>query len=234
VVTGAGKAFCAGADLSEGAGRFDRTSRDGKSVPISAHRDGGGRVALSIFNCRKAVIAAINGAAVGAGLTITLPMDIRIAAEDAKVGLVFARRGIVPEACSTWFLPRIVGMTKATELTLTGRVFNAAREAECGLFNAVVPREGVLPKAMEMAREIADNTSAVSVALTKGLLWHNVNEPDPQAAHLIDSRIVYWIGSQKDAYEGVQSFLEKRPAKFTMSADTDMPDWYPWWKETKV
>ena len=234
VVTGAGKGFCAGADLSEGGSSFDRFEKEGRKATINEHRDGGGQTTLAIFKCRKPVIAAINGHAVGVGITMTLAMDIRIVAEDAKIGFVFTRRGVVPEACSSWFLPRIVGISKATELVYTGRVFQAEEEAASGLFNYVVPSNKVLSKAMTIAREIAENTSAVSVALSKGLLWHGLSEDDPQSVHLIDSRCFFWAGRQKDAYEGVQSFLEKRAPKFTMSASTDMPDFYPWWKEPKV
>jgi enoyl-CoA hydratase/carnithine racemase len=234
VVTGAGKAFCAGADLSSGGSSFDGSDKDGRTVSVSEHRDGGGQISLSIFRCRKPVIAAINGHAVGVGITMTLPMDIRIAAEDAKVGFVFTRRGVVLEACSSWFLPRIVGVSKAAELIYTGRVFGAAEEAASGLFNHVVPREQVLSEAMRIAREIAENAAPVSVALSKALLWHGLTEADPQSVHLIDSRCFYWTGRQRDAYEGIQSFLEKRPPTFTMSASADMPDFYPWWKEPKV
>jgi enoyl-CoA hydratase/carnithine racemase len=230
VVTGSGSEFCAGADLSAGGSTFDRS----KTTTISEHRDGGGQLTLAIYKCRKPVIAAINGHAVGIGITMTLAMDMRIAAEDAKIGFVFARRGVVPEACSSWFLPRIVGIAKATEFVYTGRIFRASEEANSGLFNYVVPRDKVLTKAMQIAREIADNTSAVSVALSKALLWHGLGEDDPQSAHLVDSRCFYWIGKQKDAKEGIGSFLEKRPPEFTMKASTDMPDFYPWWKEPKV
>ncbi len=232
VVTGSGRAFCAGADLGGGGATFDSGAR-GMDPGLSGHRDGGGRVALAAFSCRKPVIAAINGAAVGVGITMTLAMDMRIAAEDAKIGFVFSRRGIVPEACSSWFLPRIVGIGKALEWCTTGRVFRAAEEAGSGLFNYVVPAAEVLDKAMALAREIAENTSAVSVALGKALLWHGLGEADPQSVHLIDSKCIYWAGKQADAYEGVQSFLEKRPPAFRMSAN-EMPDFYPWWKEPKV
>jgi len=233
VITGAGSAFCAGADLGGGGKTFDSTAI-GKEVGLSGHRDGGGRVTLEIFACRKPVIGAINGHAVGVGITMTLPMDIRVVSREAKIGFVFARRGIVPEACSSWFLPRIVGIAKATEWCLTGRVFRAADEAASGLFNHVVEPDQVLPKAMELAREIADNTSAVSVALSRALLWHGLGYPDPQHAHLIDSKCIFWSGAGADAYEGVQSFLEKRPPKFSMSAWSDMPEFYPWWTEPKV
>ena len=230
VVTGAGKAFCAGADLSGGSSTFDRYGK----TAISDHRDGGGQVALAVFKCRKPIIAAINGHAVGVGITMTLPMDMRVVAEDAKIGFVFAKRGVVLEACSSWFLPRIIGIAKAAELAYTGRVFRAVEETGSGLFNYVVPGDKVLSKAMEIATEIAANTSAVSVALNKALLWHGLGEEDPQSAHLVDSRCFYWAGKQKDAREGIRSFLEKRKPAFTMSPSTDMPDFYPWWKEPKV
>ena len=234
VVTGAGKAFCAGADLSAGGSRFDYSREEGKEVPMSEHRDGGGQIALAIFRCRKPVIAAINGHAVGVGITMALPMDVRIVAEEAKIGFVFTRRGVVPEACSSWFLPRIVGISKAAELIYTGRVFRAVEEVNSGLFNRVVAQDQVLTKAMNIAKEIAENTAPVSVALSKALLWHGLGERDPQSVHLIDSRCFYWAGRQKDAYEGVESFLEKRPPKFRMRVSSHMPDFYPWWKEPKV
>ena len=217
VVTGAGRAFCAGADLSgDGGATFSHPD-----IRLADYRDGGGRVTLAIFRCRKPVIAAINGPAVGVGITMTLPMDIRVVAEDAKVGFVFTRRGIVPEACSSWFLPRIVGTSKASELVLTGRVFRASEEASSGLFNYVLPADQVLPKALSLAREIADNTSATSVALSKALLSRGLADPNPETAHLNDSRCIYWAGQQADAREGITSFLEKRPAAFAMSATTD-------------
>ena len=230
IVTGAGRAFCAGADLSAGGSTFDRSGE----TSTSGHRDGGGQTALAAFRCRKPVIAAINGHAVGVGITMTLAMDMRVASEDAKIGFVFARRGVVLEACSSWFLPRIVGMGKAAELVYSGRIFRATEEKNSGLFNHVLPPDQVLSKAKEIAIEIADNTSAVSVALCKALLWHGLAEEDPQSVHLVDSRCFYWAGKQKDASEGIQSFLEKRQPRFTMSASTDMPDFYPWWKEPKV
>ncbi|MFT4570199.1 MAG: enoyl-CoA hydratase/carnithine racemase [Hyphomicrobiaceae bacterium] len=233
IVTGSGRAFCAGADLGAGGGTFD-ADKGGASVGVSGHRDGGGRVSLAIFECRKPVIAAINGHAVGVGITMTLPMDMRIVSEDAKVGFVFARRGIVPEACSSWFLPRIVGISKAAELCYTGRVFRARDEERSGLFSYVVPADQVLAKAMEIAKEIAENTSAVSVALSRGLLWHGLGLETPQHAHLIDSKCIQWTGRHPDAYEGVQSFLEKRAPEFKMSAWDDMPEFYPWWVEPKV
>lgn len=234
VVTGEGRAFCAGADLSSGGDTFHRKDEHGNPVRSGAHRDGGGQVVLAIQNCRKPVIAAMNGPAVGVGMTMTLGMDMRIAAEDAKMGFVFARRGIVPEACSSWFLPRLVGMPKASELVFTGRVFRARDEADSGLFNYVLPQDQVLPKAMELAREIADNTSAMSVTLSKALLQRGLCESDPRTTHLQDSRVFLWAGRSADAAEGIQSFLEKRAPEFKLSPTKDLPDFYPWWIEPKV
>jgi enoyl-CoA hydratase/carnithine racemase len=230
VVRGAGKAFCAGADLSAGGSAFDRNVQDGPEVAIDDHRDGGGQISLAIFECRKPVIGALNGHAVGVGITMTLPMEIRIVSEEAKIGFVFTRRGVVPEACSSWFLPRIVGISKAAEWIYSGRLFLAREEADSGLFTDVVPAEKVLETAMGIAREIADNTSAVSVALSKALLWQGLVEDNPYGVHLTDSRCFFWAGQQEDAYEGVRSFLEKRPPKFSMKVSKDMPGFYPWWK----
>lgn len=234
VVTGAGRAYCAGADLSSGASTFDMEQWEGTEIPLSKHRDQGGQVSLAIYKCRKPVIGAINGHAVGVGITMTLPMDMRIAAADAKIGFVFARRGVVAEACSSWFLPRIVGIAKAAELVYTGRVFKAEEEANSGLFNYVVPGEEVLPRSISIAKEIAHNSAPVSVALCKALLWHGLSEEDPQSVHLIDSKCFYWAGKQRDCVEGIRSFLEKRPPRFSMSPTRDMPGFYPWWKEPKV
>jgi enoyl-CoA hydratase/carnithine racemase len=228
VVTGRGRGFCAGADLGGGGSTFDNSEAVSSGRP---HRDGGGLVSLRIFGSTKPVIAAFNGPAVGVGVTMTLPMDIRLAAESAKFGLVFARRGIVPEAASSWFLPRLVGISRAAEWTYTGRVFPAREALEGGLVRAVYPDAELLPAAYALAREIADNTSAVSVALTRQMLWRMLGESHPMAAHRVDSDGINAMGRSADAREGVQSFLEKRPAAFTMRPSTDMPDFYPWWDE---
>jgi enoyl-CoA hydratase/carnithine racemase len=223
IVTGAGRAFCAGADLSSGPGAFDH----GDGV----HRDGGGLVTLGIFNCRKPVIAAINGAAVGFGVTMTLAMDIRLASTDARFGFVFARRGLVPEACSSWFLPRVVGIARAAEWVSTGRVFGAEEALAGGLVRSLHARDELLPAANAIAREIVENTSAVSVALSRQMLWRMLGAPHPMEAHRIDSRGVADLGRREDAREGVLSFLERRPPRFTLRPSVDMPSFYPWWEE---
>jgi enoyl-CoA hydratase/carnithine racemase len=228
IVTGAGRAFCAGADLSAGTQTFDRSTRpegDGE------HRDGGGLVALRIYDMKKPVIAAINGPAVGFGVTMTLPMDLRIASSSARMGFVFARRGVVPEACSTWFLPRLVGMQRAAEWVYTGRVFGAEEALAGGLVSRVVPPEALLPTALALAREIADNTSAVSVALARQMMWKLLGTDHPMGGHRLDSRGMDWTGRSADAREGIASFLEKRPPRFTLKPSRDMPPFYPWWSE---
>ena len=228
IVTGAGRAFCAGADLSGGARTFDRVAR--RDAP-GTHEDGGGRVTLRIFEMKKPLIAAINGPAVGFGITMTLPMDIRIASTAARIGFVFARRGVVPEACSTWFLPRLVGPSQAAEWVYTGRVFPAEEALAGRLVSRVVPPERLLPVARELAREIAENTSAISVALSRQLMWRLLGADHPMEAHRLDSRCMDWTGRSADAREGVSAFLEKRPARFTLRPSTDMPPFYPWWRE---
>jgi enoyl-CoA hydratase/carnithine racemase len=225
IVTGAGRAFCAGADLRGGGGTF---SREGTSP--TEHRDGGGRVTLRLFDLKKPVIAAINGPAVGFGITMTLAMDIRIAASTARMGFVFARRGVVPEACSTWFLPRIVGIAQAAEWIYTGRVFDAEEALHARLVSRVLAPDALLPAARALAREIADHTSAVSVALSRQLLWKLLGAEHPFEGHRLDSQGMFWTGRSADAREGVTSFIEKRPPRFTLKPSTDMPPFYPWWE----
>jgi enoyl-CoA hydratase/carnithine racemase len=229
VVTGAGRGFCAGADLGGGGKTFDASSAE----QSHEHRDGGGRVTLRLFECKKPVIAAVNGAAVGVGATMTLPMDVRLASEDARFGFVFARRGIVPEAASSWFLPRVVGISQAMEWVATGRVFGAQEALAGRLVSRVLPPAELLPAAHALAREIADNTSAVSIALARQMLWKMLGADHPMVAHQVDSQAIYAMGRSADAYEGVQSFLEKRAPKFSMKASADMPAFFPWWKERK-
>jgi len=232
IVTGAGRAFCAGADLSTGGRTFDPTGGE-KPQRIDEHRDGGGLVALRIFESKKPVIAAINGPAVGVGITMTLPMDVRIASTAARIGFVFARRGIVPEACSSWFLPRVVGIAQAAEWVMTGRVFPAEEARAARLVSRIVAPETLLDTARALGREIADNTSAISVTLARQLLWRMLGADHPMEAHKVDSRCIYWMGGSADAREGVTAFLEKRPPRFTLRPSADLPDFYPWWPERK-
>jgi enoyl-CoA hydratase/carnithine racemase len=249
IVTGRGRGFCAGADLGSGGDTFDTDAQVAKAVASgdagadavdeaeSARsgrrypRDFGGRVTLRIFQCTKPVIAAINGPSVGIGATMTLPMDVRLASDQARFGFVFARRGIVPEAASSWFLPRVVGISQALEWTLTGRVFPASEALAGGLVRSVHPPDELLPAAQELAHEIADNTAPVSVALTRQMLWRMLGADHPMQAHRVDSRGIYSLGAAPDSREGVMSFLQKRPPEFTMSPSTDLPEWYPWWDE---
>ena len=227
IVTGAGRAFCAGADLGGGGSTF--AGGPGRAERPEEHRDGGGLVTLRIFDMQKPVIGAINGPAVGFGVTMTLAMDIRIASSAAKLGFVFARRGVVPEACSSWFLPRLVGIAQAAEWAYTGRVFSAEEARAGGLVSRVVAPEALLPTAHALAREIADNTSAVSVALIRQMLWRMLGAEHPREAHRIDSLGMWYTGRSADAREGVTSFLEKRPPRFTGRPSRDMPPFYPWW-----
>lgn len=240
IVTGAGRTFCAGADLSSGADTFDRDARrgpvnrlaDGKVDYSDPNvRDGGGQVTLRIFKCLKPVISAVNGPAVGIGVTMQLAMDIRIASETARFGFVFSQRGIVPEAASSWFLPRLVGISQALEWCYTGRVFPAQEALAGRLVSRVVPPDQLLPTAQALAREIADKAAPVSIALIRQMMWRMLGADDPMEAHKIDSRGIYTRGRSEDVKEGVLSFLEKRPARFQNKVSADMPDYFPWWEE---
>ena len=234
IFTGAGRGFCAGADLSSGSGAFDANQRERRAEDeLENLRDGGGRVTLRLYECKKPLIAAVNGPAVGVGVTMTLPMDVRLASEKARFGFVFARRGIVPEACSSWFLPRVVGISQACEWVYTGRVFPADEAKRGGLVREVYAPDELLPAARTLAREIAENTSGVSVALSRQMLWKLLGADHPMEAHKIDSRGIRAMGRSADAHEGVASFLEKRPARFKMRPSKDMPDFFPWWKERR-
>lgn len=229
IVTGAGRGFCAGADLSMGGATFAGGGRDGSDSDV--RRDGGGLVTLRIFDSKKPVIAAINGPAVGVGATMTLPMDIRLASTAAKIGFVFARRGIVPEACSSYFLPRLVGISRASEWVCTGRVFGADEALAAGLVRSVHEPDDLLDAARTLANEIAENTSAVSVALARQMMWRMLGASHPMEAHRADSRGIQIRGASADAREGVESFLEKRPARFPDRVSDGMPDIFPDWSE---
>jgi enoyl-CoA hydratase/carnithine racemase len=233
VVTGAGRGFCAGADLSAGDGTFDYRDTSGAEARLEDARDGGGLVALRIFESTKPVIAAVNGPAVGVGVTMTLPMDIRLASEQARFGFVFARRGLVPEAASSWFLPRVVGISRAMEWVATGRVFPAHEALEGGLVRSLHAPADLLPAAYALAHEIAENTAPISVALSRQMLWRMLGADHPMEAHKLDSRAIWERGRTDDAREGVMSFLEKRPANFPMKVSSDMPSFFPWWDERR-
>ncbi|MAX08836.1 crotonase/enoyl-CoA hydratase family protein [Gammaproteobacteria bacterium] len=229
IVTGTGRGFCAGADLSVGGDTFNADARDDREGGLQ--RDGGGRLTLRIFECKKPIIAAINGAAVGIGATMLLPMDIRLCSTQAKIGFVFSRRGIVPEACSSYFLPRVVGISQALEWCYSGRVFPADEALAGGLVRSVHEPDDLLAAAQVIAREIADNTSAVSVTLIRQMMWKMLGSDHPMEAHKVDSRGIYYCGKSADVKEGVESFLEKRPAKFPLKVSEDMPEFFPWWEE---
>ncbi len=229
IVTGAGRAFCAGADLSAGGGTFNADTREDRESGLQP--DGGGKLTLRIFELKKPIIAAINGAAVGVGVTMTLPMDIRIAADVAKFGFVFARRGIVPEACSSYFLPRVVGISQALQWCYSGAVFAAEEAHGGGLVQSLHPKEDLLSAARAIASEIVANTSAVSVTLIRQMMWRMLGADHPIEAHKIDSRGVYFTGRSADSKEGVDAFLEKRNAQFPGKVSTDLPGFYPWWEQ---
>jgi enoyl-CoA hydratase/carnithine racemase len=240
IVTGAGRGFCAGADLSSGADTFDRDAKRGPVRRLAngdvdysdaMARDGGGQVTLRIFKCLKPVIAAVNGPAVGIGATMQLAMDFRIASDAARFGFVFSQRGIVPEAASSWFLPRLVGISQALEWCYSGRVFPAQEALAGRLVSKVVPPDELLPAARALARSFIDKTAPVSVALIRQMMWRMMGADDPMEAHKIDSRGIYARGRSNDVKEGVVAFLEKRPAEFKDKVSTDMPDYFPWWDE---
>ncbi|MBY6014963.1 crotonase/enoyl-CoA hydratase family protein [Qipengyuania gaetbuli] len=233
IVTGHGdRAFCAGADLTpEGGGHVFSDPNPVDSLSDERVRDGGGRLTLRLFNSKKPLIGACNGVAVGVGATMQLPFDIRLASDNARFGFVFARRGITPEACSSWFLPRLVGMQTALEWCMTGRVFDAQEALDRGLVRSLHPQAELMDAAMGIAREIADNTSAVSVAMTRAMLWRISPLEHPMMAHRVDSRAIYRLSRSADAKEGIASFLEKRAPAYPDTVSGNMPDFYPWWDE---
>lgn len=230
IFTGEGRAFCAGADLASGENTFNYDAGGGE-IDWNRVRDIGGVLNLRLFRSRKPLIAAINGPAVGVGATMTLPMDIRLAADNAKMGFVFVRRGIVPDGAASWLLPKVVGLPQALEWTLSGRVFDANEALKGGLVRSLHKPEDLMPTAMSLAREIADNTSAISVALARQLLWNTSGKDHPVYANMYESRGLYHAGRSPDAMEGVMSFLQKRAPKYPGKVSTDMPPGFPWWDE---
>ena len=233
IVTGHGdRAFCAGADLTpEDGGHVFSDPNPVEDLSDERVRDGGGRLTLRLFDSKKPLIGACNGVAVGVGATMQLPFDVRLASDNARFGFVFARRGITPEAASSWFLPRLVGMQTALEWCMTGRIFAAAEAHERGLVRSVHPQGDLLDAAHGIAREIAENTSAVSVAMTRAMLWRLGAAGHPMDAHKIDSRAIYRLSRSEDAKEGIASFLEKRAPAYPDTVSEDMPDFYPWWDQ---
>ncbi|MBO6656731.1 MAG: crotonase/enoyl-CoA hydratase family protein [Pseudomonadales bacterium] len=230
IFTGQGRAFCAGADLSGGSNTFDYDD-NGKNEGETIPRDGGGVLTLRLFNSLKPIISACNGPAVGVGATMQCAMDIRLASEKARYGFVFAKRGIVPEACSSWFLPRCVGINTALEWAYSGRIFDAQEAFDRRFVRSIHKEEDLLPAARDLAHEFAEQTSSISVTMIRHMMWQMLGADHPMEAHKLDSRGVYFTGSSADAHEGVQSFLEKRPAEFPGKVSTDMPEFFPWWKE---
>lgn len=228
IFTGAGRGFCAGADLSSGPGSFDQSGRRGELQP-----DGGGVLTLRLFDCLKPVIAACNGPSVGVGTTMQCAMDIRLASENAKYGFVFARRGIVPEACSSWFLPRIVGINQALEWCYSGRVFDAVEALEKRFIRSVHAPDDLMVAARDLAHEFADQTSSVSIAMIRQMMWKMMTADHPVEAHKVDTRGVYYTGQSADAREGVESFFEKRAPRFPDKVSRDMPEFFPWWQPRK-
>ncbi len=231
IITGAGRGFCAGADLSAGGATFSRGGSDVIEGKAGVPRDGGGLTSLRFYESHKPIIGAINGPAVGVGVTMTLPMDIRMASDNARFGFVFARRGIVPEACSSWFLPRVVGISQAMEWVATGRIFPASEALAAGLVRSVHAPDELLPAARALAAEIAGSTAPVSVALSRHMLWRMLGADHPMEAHKVDSRGILQRGKSRDAREGVESFLEKRPAVFPDKVSDGLPDIFPEWDD---
>ncbi len=254
IVTGAGRGFCAGADMSEGAETFTKTSQRYEKAPPGneakrsdhaddvgtstgsvdnnrAKRDGGGIVSLRLFNCLKPVIGAVNGPAVGVGSTMLLPMDVRLSSTEAKFGFVFTQRGIVPEAASSWFLPRVVGISQALEWSFSGKVFDAEEALAGGLVKSLHAPDDLMADARALAKSMTENTSSVSVAMARQQLWHMLGAPHPMEAHQVESAAVPQLGAMADAQEGVTSFLEKRPPEFTLGPANDMPPVFPWFEE---
>jgi enoyl-CoA hydratase/carnithine racemase len=229
IFTGDGKAYCAGADLSSGGDTFD--NRKGRERTNDVVRDSGGLLTLRLFKCKKPLIAAVNGAAVGIGATMLLPMDTRICSDQARFGFVFAKRGIVPEAASSWFLPRLIGINKALELCYTGKVISAEEAKEIRLVSEILNQDKLIERALEIAKEFTAESSQISIALTRQMMWRMLGADDPMEAHKIDSRAVFELGQSGEAIEGVNSFLEKRPPSFPGKVSKDMPSFFPWWDE---
>lgn len=235
IVTGAGKVFCAGMEMEpeDGGNLFGYDDAEGMDPPLEQIRDSGGELSLAIYQCRKPVIAAINGAAVGVGITMTLPMDIRLVAENSKIGFVFTQRGITPEACSSWFLPRVVGIQKAMEWVISGDIFMAEEGVEAGLFHSAHDKGEVVDVARCIARKMIAKSSPVAAALAKQMLWRNPNFAHPMQAHAVESKMIYWSNEFWDGRDGFTSFLEKREPRFETPL-ADIPTQFDFWHEPEL
>ena len=231
IISGTGRAFCAGADLSSGKDTFNPSFDNFAVKEDDFRRDSGGILTLRMYKFLKPIIFACNGPAVGIGASMQLPGDIRIASEDAKFGFVFNNRGIVPDACSSWFLPKIVGISKALDLTFSGRIIESKEALDVSLISSIHKPENLIDDAIKIAQELIEKSAPVSIAITRQMLWRSFGQSEPYDAHVIESRAIDSRGASDDAKEGVNSFLEKRPAKFQNIISSDMPDFFPWWDD---
>ena len=232
IITGKGRAFCAGADLSSGQETFNPSFDDFAVQENDFRRDSGGILTLRMYKFLKPIVVACNGPAVGIGASMQLAADIRLASDQARFGFVFNNRGIVPDACSSWFLPKIVGISRALELTYSGRIIDAQEALQLNLVSSIHDSENLLSNAVDIAKKMVQNSAPVSISLTRQMLWRSLESSGPYDAHVIESKAIDSRGASEDAKEGVSSFLEKRPAEFKNKVSSDMPEFFPWWKDT--
>jgi len=232
IITGKGRAFCAGADLSSGQETFNPSFDDFAVQENDFRRDSGGILTLRMYKFLKPIVVACNGPAVGIGASMQLAADIRLASDQARFGFVFNNRGIVPDACSSWFLPKIVGISRALELTYSGRIIDAQEALQLNLVSSIHDSENLLSNAIDIAKTMVQNSAPVSISLTRQMLWRSLESSGPYDAHIIESKAIDSRGASEDAKEGVSSFLEKRPAEFKNKVSSDMPEFFPWWKDT--
>ena len=231
VISGAGRGFCAGADLSGGKETFNPSFDNFAVQEQDFRRDSGGILTLRMYKFLKPIIFACNGPAVGIGASMQLAGDIRIASENARFGFVFNNRGIVPDACSSWFLPKIVGISKALDLTFSGKIIDSQEALDISLISSIHKSENLMNDAKKIAQDLIEKSAPVSIAITRQMLWRSFGQANPYEAHVIESKAIDSRGASDDAKEGVNSFLEKRPAKFKNLISSDMPDFFPWWKD---
>lgn len=232
IITGKGRAFCAGADLSSGQDTFNPSFDDFAVQESDFRRDSGGILTLRMYKFLKPIVVACNGPAVGIGASMQLAADIRLASDQARFGFVFNNRGIVPDACSSWFLPKIVGISRALELTYSGRIIDAQEALQLNLVSSIHDSEKLLSNALDITKKMVQNSAPVSISLTRQMLWRSLESSGPYDAHVIESKAIDSRGASEDAKEGVSSFLGKRPAEFKNKVSSDMPEFFPWWKDT--